>query len=187
MELIIIAGPNGSGKSTLASQLNLECDFISADKCEKTLLSHITNKEERELKATMYVAKAIKTAIAEKKDFAFETVFAANTIPSFLKKAKENGYTITLHYVATNDSEINIQRVAKRVSEGGHDVPRQKIVERYSETLINLPHLIRFVDTAIIYDNSYETLQSFLIKEENQIKIIGVVPNWATKIIEKLV
>ena len=135
MELIIIAGPNGSGKSTLASQLKLGCDFINADKFEKNLLSHITDKEERESKATLYVTKAIKTALDENRNFAFETVFATKTIPSFLTKAKEKGYTVTLHYVATEDCEINIKRVAKRVSEGGHDVPQQKIKDRYVETL----------------------------------------------------
>jgi len=185
MEVIIIAGPNGSGKSTLASQLRIE-HFISADKCEKTLLSHIEDKEKRELQATVLVAKAINTAITEKKSFAFETVFATKAIPSFLKNAREQGYTVTLHYVATEDCDINIQRVAQRVSEGGHNVPKQKIIDRYSETLKILPELIKFVDTAILYDNSNETLQSFLIKEDNQIKVIGAVPKWATKIIDVL-
>ena len=186
MELIIIAGPNGSGKSTLASQLDLGCDFISADKYEKTLLSHITNKEERETKATLFVTKAIQTALSSNISFAFETVFATKTIPSFLKRAKEKGYTITLHYIATDDCEINIQRVTKRVSEGGHDVPEQKIKNRYIETLRVLPQLIQFSDTVILYDNSNETIQSFLIKEDDEIKIIGDVPKWAIGAINKL-
>ena len=70
------------------------------------------------------------------------------------------------------------------MSEGGHDVPRQKIIERYHETLGILPRLIQFADTVILYDNSHEVLNSFLIKEDNQIKIIGTVPNWATEIIK---
>ena len=186
MEITVIAGPNGSGKSTLASQLGLEDSFISADKIEKSLLSDMLNKEERESKATLLVGKAIKTAITENKTFAFETVFATKAIPSFLKSAKGKGYTITLHYVATEDCEINIKRVAKRVSEGGHDVPTNKIETRYKETLAILPELIQFVDTAIIYDNSNETLQPFLAKEDGQIKIIGSVPKWAINIVGKI-
>ena len=187
MELTIIAGPNGSGKSTLASQLNFDYEFISADKYEKTLVAHdISDKEQRELQATLIVQKEIQSAISANESFAFETVFATKTIPSFLKVAKEKGYTITLHYVATDDCEINIQRVAKRVNEGGHDVPKQKIIKRYSETLSILPQIIKFADTVILYDNSKETLKSFLIKEDNQIKVIGTVPSWATRIIDEL-
>ena len=185
-EIIIVAGPNGSGKSTLASQLKFECEFISADKYEKILLAHITDREKRELKATLIITKEIQSSISSNSSFAFETVFATKTIPSFLKNAKKNGYIITLHYVATDDCEINIARVAKRVSEGGHDVPRQKIISRYKETLEILPQLIKFVDTAILYDNSNETLQSFLIKEDNQIKIISEIPKWAEKVVDDL-
>jgi len=96
MKITIIAGPNGSGKSTLASQLGIEDSFINADKIEKTLLAHISDKEEREIKATFYVTRAINTAITKNKSFAFETVFATKTIPSFLEKAKKKGYTIAL-------------------------------------------------------------------------------------------
>jgi predicted ABC-type ATPase len=185
-KIILIAGPNGSGKSTLASQIEKDGEFINADKYEKTLLSHILNQEERELKATLIVSKEIVLAISANKSFAFETVFATKTIPSFLKTAKTKGYAIVLHYVATNDTRINIERVAKRVREGGHDVPKQKIVDRYTETLEILPQLVKFADTATLYDNSTDTIKPFLIKENGEIKIIGAVPNWANQVVADL-
>ena len=179
MEIIIIAGPNGSGKSTLASQLGLKCDFISADKCEKDLLAHILDKDERELKATIYVAKAIMAAISTNQSCAFETVFSTEQMPEFLKNAKRQGYKISLHFVATETPEINIRRVAQRVKQGGHDVPREKIISRYEKTMKILPLLIEFVDEAIIYDNSKDKIRAFMVKENNQIKIISDIPNWA--------
>lgn len=182
MEIIIVAGANGSGKSTLASQLDFNCEFINADKYEKVLLSHIADKNERELRAGMIVANEIKSAISANKSFAFETVFSTKEIPSFLKTAKQKGYKITLHYISTSAPEINIERVATRVRQGGHDVPRDKIIERYNLSTAILPRLIEFADNAIIYDNSTK-LQSFLIKENNEIKTIGETPQWATKIL----
>ena len=178
-ELVIIAGPNGSGKSTLASQIGLKYKFISADDCEREFLSHITDKDERERRATLAVAKEIQVSVSAGKSFAFETVFSTTQVPEFIKQAKLNGYGIILHYIATDSTDINIARVAKRVSEGGHDVPEQRIVERYSKSLQILPELLDFADKAILYDNSEETLRAFLVKEENEIKITGALPQWA--------
>ena len=180
-ELTIIAGPNGSGKSTLASQIELAGNYINADKCEKNFLQHISDPEAREQQAVIMVAKEIREHINVDLPFAFETVFATESIPSFLTKAKEKGYTISLHYIATEDVEINIERVAKRVSEGGHNVPKEKIIKRYQKTLSLLPILLDFCDKAILYDNSQETLRPFLVKEHNEIKIIDTPPKWAKK------
>ena len=182
-EVVIIAGPNGSGKSTLAFQLGLSVNFINADMCEKKLFSHIEDKETRERYVAVAVAQEIKRYLGCGESFAFETVFSSDKIPQFLRKAKSIGYTITTHFVATENSAINVARVAKRVSEGGHDVPKQRIIDRYAKSLAVLPELLDFSDKAILYDNSHETMRAFLAKENGQIKVIGNVPHWAEKLI----
>ena len=181
--LVIIAGPNGSGKSTLATQIDLAGDFINADKCEKNFLQHIKDKQAREQQATLMVAREISEHIKQGLSFSFETVFATTSIPSFIVNAKEKGYMISLHYIATESSEINIERVAKRVSEGGHDIPIKKIKERYEKTLSILPELIGFCDKVFLYDNSEKTLRPFLVKEKGEIKNIDVIPEWAKKVL----
>ena len=108
-------------------------------------------------------------------------MFSTNQVPKFIKTAKESGYKIVLHYIATEDTDINIARVAKRVTEGGHDVPKDKIIERYSKSLAILPELLGFVDNAIVYDNSLESLRAFLVKENGEIKIIDTPPQWAKR------
>ena len=178
-EIVIIAGPNGSGKSTLASQLTFSGKFINADDCEKKLYANIADKNKREVQATIRVAKEIQEHIKLGKSFAFETVFSTSEIPNFLVTAKKQGYFITLHFIATENASINIERVAKRVREGGHDVPLEKITSRYEKSLSILPRLLEFSAKAIIYDNSHDKIQAFLVKENNQIKIIGTVPDWA--------
>ena len=180
-ELVIIAGPNGSGKSTLATQINMSGSFISADKCEKNFLQHIKDKTIKEQQATMMVAREIAEHIRQGLSFSFETVFATAIVPSFIKNARNKGYTVLLHYIATENPEINIERVARRVSEGGHDVPRERILERYEKTLVILPELIKFCDKVFLYDNSEKTLRPFLVKENDEIKVIDEIPGWAKK------
>jgi len=174
-ELVIIAGANGSGKSTLASQLKFAGEFINADKVAK---KYSCDEEQ----AVLLVARAIQTSIKAGNSFAFETVFSTTEIPTFLKTAKQNGYKIILHYIATETPDINIARVAKRVNQGGHDVPKQKIIERYGKSLAILPALLDLADEATLYDNSSEKYRPFLVKENNQIETIDTLPQWAQKI-----
>ena len=134
-EAVIIAGPNGSGKSTLAGQLNLAVKFINADMYERDFFAHIEDREARERMAAVAVAQEIKDYLARGDSFAFETVFSTSHIPQFLSQAKSQGYTVAVHFIATDNTKINISRIARRVVEGGHDVPMQKVIDRYGKSL----------------------------------------------------
>jgi predicted ABC-type ATPase len=92
--------------------------------------------------------------VAARKSFAFETVMSHTAKIDLLKRAKAQGFRTYLYYVATEDPEINIARVRTRVNEGGHDVPREKIIERYYRSLEYLIDAIRASDRAYIFDNS---------------------------------
>jgi len=183
-EIVIIAGPNGSGKSTLAGQLDLPALFVNADLYEKKFYSNVGDKDIREKRVAVAVSYKIKECIAKGESFAFETVFATRRVPKFLYRAKESGYKITAHYVATKEVSINLERVAIRVKEGGHDVPRDLVIGRYAISLAVMKELIEFSDKAIVYDNSDKSIRPFLIKEDNQIKIIDSVPDWAEIFVE---
>lgn len=58
------------------------------------------------------------------------------------------------YYVLTADPQINVARVASRVSAGGHDVPTDKIISRYDKALSLVHELIPLCDVCHIYDNS---------------------------------
>ena len=64
------------------------------------------------------------------------------------------GFRTYLYYVATEDPEINISRVAHRVRMGKHDVPRDKIIERYHRSLALLADAVTCADRAYLFDNS---------------------------------
>ncbi|MFW9606414.1 MAG: zeta toxin family protein [Pseudomonas sp.] len=86
--------------------------------------------------------------------FTFETVMSHVDKIDFLAKAQRKGFRTYLYFVATDDPEINIKRVAHRVRMGGHPVPRDKIIERYFRTLGLLSAAIKNTNRAYIFDNS---------------------------------
>lgn len=71
-----------------------------------------------------------------------------------IKKAKEKGYGITLFFVYLNTFNLAIERVAIRVSKGGHSIPRDVIIRRYHKGLSNFKRFAELADDWYIYDNS---------------------------------
>ena len=58
-----------------------------------------------------------------------ETTLCGNNILKNIKKAKSLGYFIELHYVSVENVDIAKERVAHRVSVGGHGIPEEDIEE----------------------------------------------------------
>ena len=68
----------------------------------------------------------------QKMSFTLETVMSHPSKIELLTQAQASGYRTYLYFVATDDPAINISRVKSRVKLGGHNVPEDKIAERYS-------------------------------------------------------
>jgi len=89
-----------------------------------------------------------------RQSFTFETVMSSDDKIDFMLKARESGYRTYLYFVATEDPDININRVMNRVAAGGHPVPTEKIVQRYGRCLGLLSTAIAASNRAYIFDNS---------------------------------
>lgn len=68
--------------------------------------------------------------------------------------AKAAGYEITFIGVSLAHPDLNVARVALRVSEGGHDVPVDRIIARYERTMMLMPQAIMIADRSLVFDNS---------------------------------
>jgi predicted ABC-type ATPase len=121
-----------------------------------------------------------RSLVADGKSLSFETVMSSHDKVAFFCEAKQRGYRTYLYFVATDDPEINIARVASRVEEGGHPVSTTKIVERYHRSL-GLPRTaVACADRAYIFDNSGEKLEQLAEitgGEEMEIKT-DALPAW---------
>lgn len=153
-EIIVFAGPNGSGKSTITKMANIIEPYINADDIKKT--NHCSDMD-----AAVIAEKMREELLARGESFTFETVLSTDRNLKLLKRAKENGYFIRCFYVLTSDVYINITRVQTRKASGGHDVPEDKIVSRYSKALELIPELLTVCDVCHIYDNSSTPFRIF--------------------------
>lgn len=113
--------------------------------------------------------------------FCIETVMSDSRKLDYIRLAKDLGYRIYLYFVSTKDVLINIDRVAERVLQGGHDVPIEKIKKRYEKSLENLSEVLRLADRAYLFDNSDD--QWVLVGEfdgdAGLLKVnAGTIPGW---------
>ncbi len=97
-----------------------------------------------------------RNLLDQKLSFTLETVMSHPSKVNLLADAQTRGYRTYLYYVATNDPAINIARVKTRVARGGHDVPADRITDRYHRFLSLLMEAIRYSNRAYIFDNSGE-------------------------------
>lgn len=140
------------------------------------------------LKVNSYFASVASDFIRRKlllsqQTFTFETVMSSRDKVDFFAAVQNSGYRTYLYFVATEDPEINISRVGIRVSEGGHNVPADKIATRYYRSLELLWEAIKYSNRAYIFDNS--AAESEWIAEITNAKNIelktGNVPAWFKK------
>lgn len=161
--LTCFAGPNGSGKTTITRGiLQTSFDFgelINADTIAENLAkskSEETPSAETQWEAAVAAEDLRWKLLQDGVSFCTETVMSdADRWIRFFTAAKQNGYFIHLIFVTTSDPEINVQRVADRVTKGGHNVDHTKIIARYHRVMNEvLPRVLPLVDQAILYDNS---------------------------------
>ena len=85
--------------------------------------------------------------------FSQETVFSHPSKIEALRRARELGYRTYLYFVATPTPSVNKLRVAGRVAKGGHDVPADKIVSRYSRSIAQIKSALPYLSRAYFFDN----------------------------------
>jgi predicted ABC-type ATPase len=158
--LLVIAGPNGAGKSTYIRKminegyLDAGC-YICPDAIAKE--NGLDPGSESDMKKAMEMAKMLRyQSLEERKDIVLETVFSHPEKVDFLTEAKEKKYFVSIHFIITTDLSINRKRIEKRVSEGGHPVPFDKIKPRYNRAIENLLKSIEklVIDELLILDNT---------------------------------
>lgn len=106
-----------------------------------------------------YLAATLADAVRQEllnegKTFTFETVMSHRSKIDFMREARERGYRVYLYFVATDDPTINIDRVHRRVLQGGHPVSDDKIISRYHRSIALMTEACEVAHRAYIFDNS---------------------------------
>ncbi len=190
--LIVIAGPNGSGKTTITTKIlhhqwMEDAVYINPDQIAKDKFGD-WNSVEAVMQSVKYCEALREECLTERKSLIFETVLSADDKLDYIRRAKDAGFFIRIFFVSTNHPTINAARIARRVMEGGHDVPIPKIISRYFKSILNCRRISRLADRTYIYDNSVDGREAQLLFRFVEGKLfkqyVEEVPEWAAKIVE---
>lgn len=117
-----------------------------------------------------------------------ETTLSGRTYLEMLVRARTLGFEIVPFYVGTENVEINLFRIQKRVRSGGHDVPEHDIPEadvrrRYLGSLENLSAAVRRADQTIRFDNSANDSYRLVgLLSPPAVRWFEPLPTWAAMI-----
>jgi len=156
----IVAGPNGSGKSTIYAKSNIKDFGGSVWIINPDLLAARIEKVESiklptaNLEAVKRIYAWLEASIAAHQTVGVETVLSTDKYRKLVLAAKANGFEIRLIYVMLKSVAMNVERVRLRVADGGHNVPKNKILERRARSLQQLPWFLEHADGAWLFDNS---------------------------------
>ena len=176
--IVAIAGPNGAGKTTFYHSFLRESGlrFLNAD--------DIAGQMELEPYEAAGIAGALRQELTRQREsFVFETVFSdpVGDKLAFLSQAAKTGYNVVLCYIGVSSPEISAERVAMRVSQGGHDVPMDKLTGRFPRTLANLQAAVKELPLVLVFDNDdlgnpYRKVAEF--QRGSRTFLVKPVPRW---------
>lgn len=185
---IILAGHNGAGKSTfwyakLADDLKIP--LVNADRLTLSILpepsgsppvlrpwaANLRDSNESWQRLSQATVQAfLKLIMDGQMPFAFETVV------SYLKKnedgtcsskveiitaLQEAGYAVALLFIGLTSAELSVLRVATRKKQGGHDVPEEKLRQRFPRTQEAIRMAALVADMTLMFDNSGDIREAF--------------------------
>lgn len=154
---IVIAGPNGAGKTTFAREfLPREASvvhFVNADLIAGGLSP--LRPELAARRAGRLVLTELNRLVKARKDFAFESTLSGRTYLRMLSRWKAAGYRIEMVFLSLPSVQLALQRIAARVRQGGHDIPRVDVIRRFDRSSTNFHTIYRpLANTWAVYDNS---------------------------------
>lgn len=162
--IFVLAGCNGAGKSSIGGVALLDSGvrFYNPDEAARKIMAanaHLNPPPtigEVNAAAWSQGRTLVERAIDQHLDFAFETTLGGQTMTELLERAAGEGLAVHLWFAGLENVKLHVQRVCQRVARGGHDIPHEKIVERFDSGRRNLVRLLPRLASVRVYDNSAE-------------------------------
>jgi predicted ABC-type ATPase len=154
---IVIAGPNGAGKTTFARDfLPRESGvirFVNADLIAMGLSP--LRPDDAALAAGRVFLSELDSLARARQSFAFESTLSGVGYAVRLRKMKKAGYRIEIVYLRIASPRLALRRIAARVRQGGHNIPRADVLRRFDRSWKNFVDVYRpLADKWSVYDNS---------------------------------
>jgi predicted ABC-type ATPase len=156
---IVIAGLNGAGKTTLAREylpkVARVIHFVNADLIAQGLAPFDPGLAA--IAAARLLLQEINRLATHRVDFAFESTLSGMGHARRIAKWKGQGYRIEIAYLRLKSPQLALRRIAARVRQGGHNVPRTDVLRRFERGWDYFVRIYRpLADEWAVYDNSGE-------------------------------
>jgi predicted ABC-type ATPase len=154
---IVIAGPNGAGKTTFAREYLPHgarvIHFVNADLIAAGLSPF--QPELVALSAGRLLLRELDRLAAARVDFAFESTLSGRSYASRIRRWRTAGYRVEFVFLRLASPQLALRRIAARVRQGGHDVPKLDVLRRFARGWSNFESVYRpLADAWAVYDNS---------------------------------
>ncbi|HSV61448.1 MAG TPA: AAA family ATPase [Variovorax sp.] len=156
--IFVLAGVNGAGKSSVGGALLAEhgLAWYNPDSYARELVALMgLSIGEANARAWEHGRRQLEAAMAQGRNFAFETTLGAHTIPELLAQAART-HDVVMLFCGLASVDLHMRRVKERVAVGGHDIPEAKIRERWGASRLNLVRLLPHLARLQVFDNSVQ-------------------------------
>ncbi len=132
------------------------------------------------MRAAREALEAIRNNLSLRSSFSQETTLSGKGIVNSIKKARELGYYIVMFYVGLDSPNLASQRIAHRVSTGGHDIDKRTVERRYDASLKNFGRVVDLCNEAYLYDNTtlLEMVARFELGEMTYLNALKPDTSW---------
>lgn len=162
--IFVLAGCNGAGKSSIggAALLRGGGGYYNPDAAARQIAaanrhrSPPLTQEEANAAAWSEGRRLLERAIDERLDFALETTLGGTTITELLERAAAVGVAVNIWFVGLTTVQLHLERIRRRVAQGGHDIPETKVRKRFERGRENLIRLLPRLAALRLFDNSVE-------------------------------
>ncbi|NHN35507.1 zeta toxin family protein [Paenibacillus agricola] len=186
--MFVFAGNNGSGKSTIR---NLIIDRIGISvNIDPDALARRISPLQPEIARVSAGKEAIRLArdcIRNHRDFSIETTLSGGYAVRLMQEARAKHFEITMFYVGLGDPNLNIERVANRVRNGGHHISSKDILHRHHSSIQNLLKHMDLVNDLLVIDNSALNGEIILEADNGRLRYqTNLLPDWVLPILSQL-
>lgn len=171
---LIVVGINGAGKSTLyraRPELFTHSKRLNADEILQKMGGD-WRKDRDNFRAMREEIKQLHAALDTGQSIHVETTLAGQGKAqlNLIERAHQNGFEVTLLYVALKNEKVTINRVHERGKKVGTGYQMKLLKKRYNQSNHNLATVAFKADNVVIYDNSQKFVSVYRREHDQVIK-----------------